>query len=64
MGPNQIDKLFYSNGNHKKKRQSMKWEKIVSNDETDKGLFSKIYKQLVLLNSEKPTTQLKHGKKT
>ena len=40
----------------------MEWEKIVSNDETDN---SKIYKQLIKLNSKKkkkPTTQLKMGK--
>ena len=30
----------------KTKRQFTKWEKIVSNDATDKGLISRIYKQL------------------
>ena len=31
--------------NKKTKRQLTEWEKIVSNDATDKGLISKIYKQ-------------------
>jgi len=31
----------------KTKRQLSEWEKIVSNDATDKGLISRIYKQLI-----------------
>jgi len=35
----------------KVKRQPSEWEKIITNEATDKGLISKIYKQLLLFNS-------------
>ena len=37
----------------KVKRQPSKWEKITANETTDKGLISKIYKQLIQLNTRK-----------
>ena len=47
----------------KVKRQTSEWEKIIANEATDKELISKIYKQLLQLNSRK-MTQSKNGPKT
>ena len=47
----------------KVKRQPSEWEKIITNEGTDKELISKVYKQLLQLNSRKINDSIKNGPK-
>ena len=48
----------------KMKRELTIWENIFANDTSDKGLISKIYKDLTQLHSRKTNNPIQNGQRT
>ena len=60
MGLHQIERFYTAKENiSKMQRESTVWENIFANDTLDKGLISKIYKDLTQLHIRKTNNPIK-----
>ena len=55
---------MHNKGNSKQgEKTTVEWEKIIANETINKGLISKIYKQLIQLNARKRNNSIKKWEK-
>ena len=49
---------------NKTKKHPTEWEKVFANDVSDKEFITKIYKELIKLNTQNQTIELRNGQNT